>query len=282
MTDGAKIIHISTNLCPEHRRRIIKELKEMLHSHQKVVCVTTQLIEAGVDISFRCVIRSLAGLDNVAQAAGRCNRNGEYGQYCKVYLLNLNEERLGNLKEIRTGQNVSGQMIENGNYLDLQSVETLTDYFGKYYQEQQEEMEYNVEDIGVQTDLINLLSVNKYRCSPDMKRSRNFYTGQAFRTAGEKFHVIDDSSVSVIVPYNEEAKELISCLRSDIRSDELVKILRKAQKYTVGLYEHAEKKLKEEQVLEMLSCGVYVLEERYYDCDLGVVLDGKPMDLLMF
>ena len=282
VTDGTKIVHISTNMCPEHRREIIRDIKELLRCRQKVICVTTQLIEAGVDISFQCVIRSLAGLDNAAQAAGRCNRSGEYGQCCKVYLLNLNEERLGNLKEIRTGQNISGQMIENGNYPDLQSVETLTDYFEKYYQEQKEELEYNVEDMGVRTDLMNLLSVDSHRHSTNMKKNRNFYTGQAFRTAGEKFRVIDDKSVSVIVPYNEEAREIISCLRSNIRSGELVKIFRKAQKYTVGLYEQTEKKLKEEHALEILSCGGYVLEERYYDHESGVIVDGKPMDLLMF
>lgn len=282
ITNDAKIVHLSTNMCPEHRRKIIHDLKEMLHFHQKVICVTTQLIEAGVDISFHCVIRSLSGLDHVAQAAGRCNRSGEYGQCCRVFLLNLNEERLGNLKEIRIGQDISGQMIEAGNYSELQSVETLTDYFNKYYQEQEEELEYNVEDMGVQTDLLDLLSVNKNRYSPTMKRKRNFYTGQAFHTAGEQFQVIEDNSLSVMVPCDDKAKEIISRLCSDIPSNELVKTLRQAQKYTVGLYEQAEKKLKQERALEMLSCGVYVLDDRYYDNDLGVVLDGKPMDLLMF
>ena len=282
MTDDTKIIHISTNMCPEHRRKIIRNLKELLEAQRKVICVTTQLIEAGVDISFPCVIRSLAGLDHAAQAAGRCNRSGEYRKCCKVYLLNLNEERLGTLKEIRAGQNITGQMIQNGNYPDLQSVETLRDYFDKYYQEQKEELEYNVEDMGVQTDLIRLLSINKDRSDPQLNRDRNFYTGQAFLTAGKKFKVIDDCSVSVIVPYDEDAKEMITRLRSDIWSGEIVKILRKTQKYTVELFEQAVRKLNEEHALEMLSCGVYVLDERFYDCDSGVTLDGKPMDLLMF
>lgn len=280
--DDTKIVHLSTNLCPQHRREIIQDLKEMLRRHQKVICVTTQLIEAGVDISFRCAIRSLAGLDNAVQAAGRCNRSGEFGQCCNVYLLNLNDERLGNLKEIRTGQNVSGQMIESGNYSDLQSVETLKDYFDKYYKERSEEMDYNVEDIGIRTDLFDLLSINKNRCSPKMKQNSMFYTRQAFQTAGKKFHVIDDSSVSVIIPYNDEAKEIITCLRSDICSDEFIKILRKAQKYTVGLYAQTERILKDKHALDLLPCGVYVLEEEYYDCDFGIQMEGKPMDLLMF
>ena len=282
ITDSAKVIHLSTNMCPEHRRKIINELKEMLRLHKKVVCVTTQLIEAGVDISFPCVIRSLAGMDNAAQAAGRCNRSGEYGQCCKVYLLNLNEERLGNLKEIRTGQKISEQMIKIDKYSDMLSAETMRDYFEKYYQEQREELEYNVEDIGIQTDLVELLSTDKYRGSLEMNQNRKFYTGQAFQTAGKKFHVIDDTSVSIIVPYNEEAKEIISDLRSDIQTDKLLKVLRKAQKYTIGIYEPIEKKLKEEHALEMLPCGVLALEERFYDNEAGIMLDSQPMDLLIF
>ncbi|MCI5648980.1 MAG: CRISPR-associated helicase Cas3' [Fusicatenibacter sp.] len=280
ITDGTQIVHISTNMCPEHRRKVIRDLKEMLQRHQKVVCVTTQLIEAGVDISFHCVIRSLAGLDNAAQAAGRCNRNGEYEECCRVYLLNLQEERLGRLKDIRTARSVSEQMIQNHGYPDLQSVDTMRAYFNKYYMEQKEELEYNAEDIGIQTDLVHLLSIDQHRRGSG--REISYYTGQAFKTAGRKFHVIDDASASVLVPYNEEAESIISRLRSNIRDDEIVKIHRKAQKYVVGIFETTEKKLIEEHALELLPCGIYVLDERYYDRDSGILLEGKPMDLLMF
>ena len=280
--DDTKVLHISTNMCPEHRKTVIKELREMLERHKKVICITTQLIEAGVDISFPCVIRSLAGMDNAAQASGRCNRSGEYARCCNVYLMNLDEERLGNLKDIKTGQNISWQMIESGRYVDLMSVETMSDYFVKYYQEQKEELEYNIEDIGIQTDLLELLSVNSKRGSLEMNRNRKFYTGQAFRTAGEKFHMIDDCSMAVAVPYNEEARKMISDLRSNIRIDEQMKIMRKMQKYMVGIYENTEKKLKNERALERLGCSIYVLDERYYDMEAGIVTEGKPMDFLMF
>ncbi|MBR0484404.1 MAG: CRISPR-associated helicase Cas3', partial [Oscillospiraceae bacterium] len=76
------VIYLSTNLCPAHRNDKITEIKEFLRKKEAVICVTTQLIEAGVDISFRCVVRSVAGLDNAAQAAGRCNRNGESETPC--------------------------------------------------------------------------------------------------------------------------------------------------------------------------------------------------------
>lgn len=280
--DNTKIVHISTNMCPEHRRDVIKALTEMLKCHEKVICVTTQLIEAGVDISFPCVIRSLAGMDNFVQAAGRCNRSNEYGKCCNVYLLNLIKERLGNLKEIKTAQDISRQMIEIGNYSDLQSVQTLESYFEKYYKVQREELEYNIEDMGIKTDLMNLLSLDKHRRGPKAEQSRDFYTEQAFKTAGQMFRVIDDISISVVVPYNEGAKELISRLRSGIRNNEVIQDLRKAQKYTVGIFENMKKELERRNALEMLASGVYVLEERYYDDELGIVLDGKPMDLLMY
>lgn len=86
-------------MCPEHRLKIIEEVKKALTSGLRTVCVSTQLIEAGVNLSFQCVIRSLAGLDNIAQAAGRCNRHGEAS--CRdVYVINSNAEDLRKLPDI--------------------------------------------------------------------------------------------------------------------------------------------------------------------------------------
>lgn len=282
MSDEVRVLHISTSMCPEHRRKVIGELKDILHLQKKVICVTTQLIEAGVDISFHCVIRSLAGLDNAAQAAGRCNRNGEYHECCKVFLLNLNEERLGALKEIRTAQHISRQIVENNGYPELQSVETMKSYFDKFYQEERDKLGYNVEDNGIKTDLLDLLSLNHYRKSMELRKRSTVYTGQAFKTAGQKFEVIENKTISVIIPYNEEAKRLISCLQSDVGKGEMIQVLRRIQRYIVEIYNDIEQKLKKEHAIEIMPCGVYVLDERYYDSDRGVMLEGTPMDMLMF
>lgn len=277
-----KIVHLSTNMCPEHRRNSIHELKETLKRKQKIICVTTQLIEAGVDISFPCVIRSLAGLANAVQAAGRCNRSGEYDRCCNVYLLNLNEECLRNLKEIQMGQKVTRYLLENENYSDMQAVETLSVYFEKYYQELKNELNYNTKDMEIQTDLLDLFSVNENRYSVWMKNSLNFYNGQAFKTAGQSFKVIDDNAMSVIVPYNEEAEKVIECLRSIECSDEWEKKLRESQKYIVGINQRLEKVLRQEQALELLPSGVYVLDKRYYDGECGVWKEGKNIEFLMY
>lgn len=279
--EDAEVIHISTNMCPEHRRSVIKQLRESLANKQKVICVTTQLIEAGVDISFPCVIRSLAGMDNAAQAAGRCNRSGEFGRPCNVYLINLCEERLGNLREIKTAQDVSGQMLAVGGYEDMLAVDTMTDYFRLYYDARKEELNYNVVDAGVTTDLLNLLSIDRYRW--ELKNgSRHITCAQAFKTAGKQFHVIDENTTPVIVPYDEEAKRLLMALDTDLYLDEAIKLLRQAQKYVVGIYAHTKNALDEKGALYMLKCGAIAIREEFYDNRLGIVLDGRSMDVMIF
>lgn len=277
-----KIVHLSTNMCPEHRRRCINGLKLELDRKQKIICITTQLIEAGVDISFPCVIRSLVGLSNVVQAAGRCNRGGEYNRCCNVYLINLNEESVSNLKEIQIGQKVTRAILDNKNYLNMQAVETLSDYFKKYYQEMENELSFNVEDVEVKTDLLELLSLNAGRYSSGSKNDKKFYNKQAFKTAGKLFKVIEDYTLPVIVPYNDLAKEVVTCLRSNQYSYLWNQKLREAQKYVVGINQWTEKRLQKEGAIELLQSGVYVLDERYYDCDCGVQIEGKSMELLMY
>jgi len=274
------VLHLSTNMCPEHRRDIIQKTRDMLRQKKRIICVTTQLIEAGVDVSFPCVIRSLAGFDNAAQAAGRCNRNGEIDRCCNVYLLNLQEERLGNLKDIKIARDISWQMLNNEKYKDLLSIDTMSDYFQKYFMEREKELDYRVYDLDVETSLIDLLSVNRNRWL--MKNDKFSICAQAFKTAGREFSMIEDNTTAVLVPYNDEAKELLSVLYSEPDDYETMKILRRSQKYAVGLYDHTISALREESALDYLPCGIIVLKEEYYDSQLGVVLQGKSMDLLVF
>ena len=69
--------HLTTCLCAAHRREVLAEIRRDLKDGRPVRLVATSLVEAGVDVSFPVVYRALAGLDSLAQAAGRCNRNGE-------------------------------------------------------------------------------------------------------------------------------------------------------------------------------------------------------------
>jgi len=90
-------------MCPAHRMNVIDAIKICLDpaNPKPVICVSTQLIEAGVDIDFGCVIRYLAGLDSIAQAAGRCNRNGLRMKPGRVLVVNPSQENLERLPDIR-------------------------------------------------------------------------------------------------------------------------------------------------------------------------------------
>ena len=103
-----KIFYLTTNLCPEHRSDQLESIKNYLkNSTEKVLIISTNLIEAGVDLSVNHVYRSLAGLDNIAQAAGRCNRNGEMEQGRVTVIQLVGDE----FEVIRTAQKKSVKNI---------------------------------------------------------------------------------------------------------------------------------------------------------------------------
>ncbi|MCQ2435176.1 MAG: CRISPR-associated helicase Cas3' [Oscillospiraceae bacterium] len=286
-TEGALILHLSTNMCPQHRRDIIAQMRTALAEKQPVICVTTQLIEAGVDISFGCVVRALAGMDNAAQAAGRCNRNGEYHRECPVYILKLFEEKLGSLAEIKEAQSISAQMLDQTEETDFLSVPLMSDYFRKLYHNAQQRNQRNLLRYPLpQTtdqDLINLLSLNQHR----NKEKGMKYSGQAFKTAGKLFEVIDSNTTDVLVPYNKDAERLIAELGSAHNPKEMMKLLRKAQKYTVSIYSATEHALQRESAIRTLycgqdqQCGVQILDQRFYDADYGITTEGGAHEVLL-
>ena len=276
--NDADVVHLSTNMCPQHRRDKIKAIRKLLGEKKPVICVTTQLIEAGVDISFRCVVRSLAGLDSAVQAAGRCNRHGESIDVRPVYLIKLKEEKLGNLKEISTAQDITQHMAESGEYTDISSPAAVSDYFVKLYQYEKDKLSYSVP---VNETLVNYLSLNKkrYEMLPDPKPCSKFES-QAFKTAGKLFQVIDENTRDVIVPYNEEAEEIISRLENS--NENISVLLRKAQKYNVSIYIGTERKLYESNALRDISCGAVILDNSHYNNEFGIDIEGAEKEILIF
>ncbi|MEM9158768.1 MAG: CRISPR-associated helicase Cas3', partial [Verrucomicrobiota bacterium] len=138
---SSSIVHLSTNMCPAHRLHKIALIEDKLDpkNAEPIICVSTQLIEAGVDLDFGCVVRSLAGLDSIVQAAGRCNRHG-YREMGYVHVLNFKEEKLyASLKDIELAQDITRNRIfqEYRNEPDLFDNDLLSekamDRFYEYY-----------------------------------------------------------------------------------------------------------------------------------------------------
>lgn len=280
---GLSLYHLSTNMCPAHRLTILDEIKQKLASHESVICVSTQLIEAGVDIDFGAVIRYLAGLDSIAQSAGRCNRHGLGSGLGNVWIINPQQENLDRLEDIRLGQKVTLRVmdefardpaaLEN----DLISLEAMARYYQYYFHIRQPDMRYPVSatsPVGHDDDLFNLLSANKLALSA-YQRVHQSAPGiafrQSFQSAAKAFQVIDSATRGVIVPYGDEGKEIITALCGLHGLDKEFRLIKQAQRYSVNVFPHELNKLNETGAIHEVQegSGIYYLDEQNYHPDFG-------------
>jgi CRISPR-associated endonuclease/helicase Cas3 len=279
---GVKLVHLSTNMCAAHRKETLKDTKQALEKKEPVICISTQLIEAGVNISFDCVVRSLAGLDSIAQAAGRCNRHGK-DPVRKVYVIQSADEVLKHLPEIRIGAEETKRLLTEyarepekfGN--DLLSPEAMKTYFQYYYERISNELNYPVPEL--EKNLFDLLDKNKdlYEgyCNKHGRRPE-ILSRPSFATVERYFEVIRDSAVSVLVPYNADAEDLLLRLNGELKPDELSELLRKAQQYVVNLYDQDLRKLeKNGDIYPLLHGHVLALRNTAYSQRFGVETEGE-------
>lgn len=270
---NAKIFHLSAGMCMAHRKRTLDELNRALNGKEKTVCVSTQLIEAGVDVSFGAVIRLSAGLDNIVQSAGRCNRHGEHKDAQPVDIYRLKNEKLGSLSEIKEAQNALNVLLEEfrrhpEQYShDLASDSAIGDYYSALYRHMPQGAQDYPKD--GQT-LFDLLSTNE-QFAPDEKPS--YYLNQAFRTAGKRFGVFDTDNECVLVPY-EKGAELIEQLDVPQAEYDLAyteELLQRVKPYTVSVTKNQiEKMAKYGMIYTLLHGSTYILNAEYYDEQLGI------------
>lgn len=284
LRDGAQMsCHLSASMCTAHRREVLTELKQALEAGRKCLCVATQVIEAGVDISFHRVIRLAAGMDSVIQAAGRCNRNGESAQPVPVFVVPCQGEKLGRLREISEGKTATISLLDAyrrnpeqfGN--DLSSDRSIEAYYRKLYGE----MKAGYQDYAIdqpRTSLFELLSTNNDLYDADMACAGMFMMNQAFKLAGSRFEVFDSGTRDLVVPYGEGA-ELISELTGQRKPDPafLVDWARRARPYTIAVYDWQLKKLGG-AVTDY--AGAAVLAEGFYDENTGLITRTATTDFL--
>lgn len=138
---GNRVFHLSTSMCPAHRCKVIEELKASLKNGERPICVSTQLIEAGVDIDFDAVVRAIAGIDSIVQSAGRCNRHGR-SKSGEVRIINPKGSHLPTnmYEEINIAERVIG---ECGLEDEAVAIDT---YYRYLYHNKGPEMKYRVGD----------------------------------------------------------------------------------------------------------------------------------------
>lgn len=287
-SDEYEVITLNTNFCPEHRSEIIKETKKKLKDIQdkkrdkKLIMISTQLIEAGVDISFEKVIRSLSSLTSIAQSSGRCNRNKER-EIADVIIVNFSPSResLKNLKDIQKGKNIMkdllayGKEIENFDYL---SKASLDEYF-KCENDEIDKKEYDF--IFKNTTLSDLFSINNDGKNSNKPGAKKLVLNSAIKDVKENFYVIEENNKSIIVPY-KEGEDIIENLNSQREIPDIKKILQKSQRYSLNIYENTFKDLVEKgAIYELKIEGIYALVSTYYG-ENGLDLEGENVEDFIF
>ena len=265
----AYVVHLSTSMCPAHRKEKLTDIKRKL-GNEKVICISTQLIEAGVDISFASVIRSLAGLDSIAQAAGRCNRNKEV-EIGDVYLIRVKDEYLSKLPEIRIGGEVTeNYILSNPQYADyLLSPETIKTYFTHFQAQATREILKTPK--GLDYELLALLDGTFASKKQPQTKSAGM-----FKTIERYFEAISSPTTGVLAPFGE-GKDIIARLNEDIKDPALFnQLMKQAQQYSVNLYDHELQILGSENLISPLfNEAIYCLNAKAYNEQYGVTLKGE-------
>ena len=278
------LFHLSTNQCAAHRKALFARMKQRLEKKLPVVCISTQLIEAGVDISMACVIRALGGLDSIAQAAGRCNRHGENAGKGQVWVLNLQEPSLAKvLPDIDAGQQQAERVLREFAGQDILQPKAMRQYFEYYFYQRSDEMAYQINKNGSDS-LLSWLSDNRYnqaasdrngKLKNDVLRGHNLdpLLMHSFKSAGRAFQVIDAPTRAVIVPYGE-GKALIAKLCGEYEPKAFYGYLNQAQRFSVNVFPNVwDKLLKEAAVQQIADTGIYYLHTSHYIDEYGLSVD---------
>jgi CRISPR-associated endonuclease/helicase Cas3 len=251
-------IHLSASMCGEHRSRVIAHIKEKLQAEQPIRVVSTQLVEAGVDIDFPVLYRAFAGLSSIAQAAGRCNREGRQATLGRVVI--FMPPQAAPPGELRKAEDTLSSLLEYG--LNAESPDSYPKYFEHFYAAQN--------DLG--TAFANWLSKDAGHLQFQ------------FRKAAKAFQIIDDQeSAPVIVRYGDNAQLLGSLHAVGPKRD----IMRGLQRYTVNVQRRTLIQLLIKGFVQEIHPGIYVQVElsSLYSEVFGLDLlrqDLPPEDLFIW
>ncbi len=249
-------IHLSALMCGEHRSRVIAEIKRRLRSGVPTRVISTQLVEAGVDIDFPVVYRAMAGLDAVAQAAGRCNREGRLSGKGLVVVF---EPPKGAAPGLLLKAQQSGREIMQGAKGNPLARVQFKKYFCHYYA--------SLNDLDGKR-IVDLL---------DMHNEADAAFGVFnFRTAANRFRLIEEEGQTAVIVRYGDSEKLIAALEASQNMEPRQRraILRKLQRYTVNIRADVCGKLLEHQCVKELHPGVYVQNaDELYDNELGLLLE---------
>lgn len=241
-------LHLSRMMCPAHVSLTINQIKEALksQSNQPIRVIATQLIEAGVDIDFPVVFRQEAGLDSILQAAGRCNREGKL-DLCTTYVFSLSKEH-----PLPPGfiMQTNNARLGMGQHHDWFAPEAMNSYFKQLHSRIDNFDEKQMQEL-----------LYKQECE--------------FEEAANRFHLIDDQSISVIVNWNGS----IHLYNELIKLEPSYSLMKKLAQYSVNVRERDFKKLQSMNAIDEPFENIYaIINPNYYNTDTGLSLSNQWLE----
>ena len=274
---AAHVFHLSTSMCPAHRKERLKTIIQyLIDEKEPVLCVSTQLIEAGIDVDFSSVIRFTAGLDSIAQAAGRCNRHAKR-PLGHVHIVNPSEDKAEMLRDIRAGKEAAERVLDElarNSQLgtsDLLSPSVMAKYFQYYFFDRAKEMDYPVaaSEVGRNDTLLNMLAENSLAVKGTPPP---IYLRQSFMAAQRAFKAINAPTQGVIVPHSDAGKAVINGLSSSFDPEKDIGLLKQAQQFTVNVFPQVLERLQKAGAVHEVQeeTGILYLDSRYYHEEFGL------------
>jgi CRISPR-associated endonuclease/helicase Cas3 len=254
--------HLSTSMCAQHRREVLAIIRRRLAGGQPCRVISTQLIEAGVDIDLPVVYRAVAGFDSIAQAAGRCNREGRLAELGRVYVFDA--ESPPPPGTIRSAADCAAELFSS--HPDPLHPDSIRAYFEHFYWHQGQH-KWDRPGILPMLDL-------------DVQRPQLTFR---FRQVSQEYQIIRDEQCPILVPYNDEAKNLVDTFLKD-QFD--FSMLRTAQKYIVSVRENLLRQLETNRtIIPHESSGLCLLSNPAAYCSskgLSTTAAGLDPSSLMY
>lgn len=261
LLEGEGNFHLSTLMCPEHRRKVLSDIKKRLDRGLPCRVVSTRLIEAGVDVDFPRVYRVICGLDSIIQAAGRCNREGKLLNelhekiYGEVHVFVPEEKYMKRQPpSFKQEVEIATQIIKQ--YEDISSPGAINEYFKRLYH-------YKGEQGLDSKNIHKRLEVGAEKVKFDFD----------FETIAMEFKLIEENTHSIVIPFNDNANKLIE----QLKYAEFYKgIIRSLQGYTVNVYEQEFDALLGAGKLISVRDNIFVLASLLdYDGKTGLKIEEK-------
>ena len=253
LLDG-EAMYLSTNLCPAHRREIIREMKTRLQDGKPCRVVSTSIISVGVDIDFPVVYLQYTGLDSLIQGAGRCNREGRQSlQKSRAHIFWTKESKKSLF--MRKEKQVTDMIRKKYNAEEMTEPSAIRTYFENWYQSNEGNLDY--------------------------REIEKLAQSLSFAEIGKRFHLINDSTKSVFIPFGEKARNIKEQLMMGNRSRQL---MRAAGAYMINVrYSKAQgqsdfMKLLTQGQIEMFPGDenlAYLVNMEDYDAELGLKIKSE-------